>query len=831
MRKLFAILLSLLPLTVSSWGIDYQNLYGCVPPKLSQIMMGGKTTIKDDEVTFTFKDPLNNIISNFEDINMEITIEINSINNQGIMLDVNHGILSHNILQDKAITSFDCSNTRLFTRKAINNWIYKWFPSKKENLNITFMFAPSYSPVFLTYKTFNYGNGVTTQNPSITPTGSTTSNIPTLPFPDDKNYKFITYKTIIFGWLLKDNKLSVISQTKLDSCLHWYSIAFTRENGMMIGADAIFGWGDELCRLNIDAYYLPPESKDIGSSIYKYKKSDNYLIDKSVSIQNNIITLKFTRLLNTGDINDIIINPQNITNIIYAIGDEMNDKIVTMHTEDDSFYVNLLSGDVDNKTKSKIEDYFIFFITYSLILLSTVFSIIIIYPKKLYKIRKFFNRLINLKSLGFYSVGNILFITLYSIWWLSLFIYSFCSTEKNEIVKRLGLWTSLNLSLSLLPISRNNISIILFKISPEKLTVVHKTISILFVFSVIIKFITTLILYKTSINFSLKYSDTNPIMGFIASLGVFLLTIFSLPKIRKDIFELFYYTHRFLSIFIIITSSIHSMITFYYILPSIILYFIDIIVRIIKIRKVSYCNFQNIYTDQMNRYTILTLITEKKILTQPACYFLICYNKISQLEWHAVSLISNENNRLTFCIKDFGKNTWSGRIYNYVEKHYNDNKINKDIIIQGPYGFLPIDYNNYKYITIVTGGIGITPIFSVLDDIYNNFQNNIKNVKFYWIIPNMKIFKMFKKRLIKYNSNNLFDISIYITNDVFCEIDDIDFKIIYTKPNISNELLINMEEPFKDNAIISCGPNSLTHEVNEFCCLNNIDIFSEYFMK
>jgi len=825
MRKLFGILLSVLPITIFSWGVDYQNLYGCIPPTLSQTMMGGKTTIKNDEISFTFKDPSNNVITNFEDINMEITIEITSVNSQGIMMDVNHGILTHNILQDKAITSFDCSNTRLFTRKAVNFWIYKWFPSKKENLIITFMFAPSYVPVFLTYKTFNYGNGATTQTPIIT-----TTTVPTIPIPDDENYKFIKYQSIIFGWYLKDNKISIISQTKVDSCLHWYSIAFTKEDGMMIGADAIFGWGDELCNLNIEAYYLPPESKDIGSSIYKYKKSDNYLIDRSISIQNNIITIKFTRLLNTGNLNDIQIIPQNITNIIYAIGDEMNDKIVSMHTEDDTFYVNLLSGDINNNTENRIEDYFIFFITYSLIILSTFFSIIIIYPKKFYFVRKFFNKLINLKSLGFYSVGNIIFITLYSIWWLSLFIYSFCTNEKKEIVKRLGLWCSLNLSLSLLPISRNNISIILFKISPEKLTTLHKIISILFVISVIIKFVSTLILYNSNINFSLKYSETNPIMGFIASLSVFFMSILSLRIIRKNLFELFYYTHRFLSVFIIITSSFHSMITFYYILPSIILYFIDIITRIIKIRKISYCNFQTIYTDPVNCYTILSLITKKDIRTYPACYFLICYNKISHLEWHAASLISNENNNLTFCIKDFGKNTWSGKIYDYIEKHYNDNKINKDIIIQGPYGFLPIDYDNYKYITIVAGGIGITPIFSILDYIYNNYQSTLKNIKMYWVIKNLKIFKMFKKRLIKYNDNNLFDITIYVTNDIFSEI-DLDFKIFYNKPNISNELLLDMEDPFKDNAIICCGPQSLIEEVNEFCSINNIDIFSEYFMK
>jgi NAD(P)H-flavin reductase len=827
MRKLFGILLYLLtPLSIYTWGIDYQNLYGCVPPTLSQSMMGGRTTIKDDEITFAFKDSSKNIVNNFLDINNEITIEILSKNGQGIMMDVNHGTLSHNNIIDTSSTSFDCANARLFTRKSSITWTYKWFPSKKSDLVITFMFAPSYSPVFLTYKTLPFGSDTPTY-----PVTTISPIDPTVPFTTSltDKYKYVQYKSIIFGWYLEDDKIYVVSQTKVSDCLKWFSIAFTKEDGMMIGADAIFGWGDELCNLNIDAYYLPPESKDIGKTIYNYKKSENYLLEKSVSIVNNIIIIKFVRLLNTNNPDDIIINPNNKTNIIYAIGDEMNEAIVSMHFEDESFYVDLLSGSVDN-FKGKTEDYVIFFTNFVIVMLSTIFSILINYVKQLYKIRKFFNHNVKIGKLGFYSNGNIIFISLYLVWWLLLFIFSFCSSEKNQIVKRLGLWVSLNLSFSLLPISRNNISIILFKLSPDKIINIHKSIAVLFTISVIIKFIVSFIFYSTNINFSLKYSETNPLAGFLASLCVFLITIFSIFPIRNKFYEVFYYSHRLLSVLIIIFSSIHSLTTLYYILPSVMLYSIDIILRIIKINKPIHCQLANIYTDPKNCYTFVNIITQKRIKTYPACYFLMCYNKISHLEWHALSLISNDNNNLTFCIKNFGKNTWSGKIYDMIEKSNDNITLNKDILIQGPYGYLSIDYLNYKYITLVAGGIGITPMFSILEDIYNNHQNKLNKIKLIWIISNMKIFKHMKRFLVKYNYNSKFNVSIFVTNDIIHEI-DLDYSIINNKPNITNELLLNMEDDLNYNAVICCGPKSLLDEVEEFCSINNIDIFSDHFMK
>ena len=102
------------------------------------------------------------------------------------------------------------------------------------------------------------------------------------------------------------------------------------------------------------------ESKDIGKSIYNYKKPSNYLLSKNIKVENNIMSIEFTRLLNTGNSSDIQIDlKNNKTNIIYAIGDEMNQYIVSMHTEDESFYVNFLEGFIPSEDVVDNEKYYL----------------------------------------------------------------------------------------------------------------------------------------------------------------------------------------------------------------------------------------------------------------------------------------------------------------------------------------------------------------------------------------------------------------------------------------------------------------------------------------
>ena len=563
-----------------------------------------------------------------------------------------------------------------------------------------------------------------------------------------------------------------------------------------------------MCELNIDAFTLPPESKTNGASIFLYKKPSTYFLSKSVSYNNQVgLTINFTRLLDTGTPNDIKI--YNTTNILYAVGGQMSNNYVSVHDYYDNFDVNFLTNSVVNiENDDNLKDYYLPIISGSIFLLSTLLGIVFTHIPN-----TFCGKSIKIFNMGYISNGTIIFATFYFLWWIGVCVYSFLSEDVDEIFARLGFWISLNLSVILFPVSRNNLSIILFNLSQEKIIHIHRFMSILCIISVLIKFIAVFIFYQPKILIENEYGDVNPLFGTISTISFFIIGCFSISIIRDKLFELFYYVHRIVSILIIVTASLHSEFVFFYILPSLFLYLLDLIIRYFKSNKIIFSKLQKFNKDD-DCYVLLSLNSFKKIKTYPGCYFYI--NNNSDNQWHPISLVSLENDNLIFCFKIVGN--WTKKICENTDKKF---------LIQGPYGFKYINYNKYKNIIFVAGGIGITPLFSIINDIYVK-NNNIK-LKLVWIINNIILVKIFKNYLLSLDKNNIV-IDIYITKNIN-EI-DMDFNLIQIgRPNISNVLTMSVVENYKDNAIFCCGPKSLTEEIYYYSTSNNIDLYCELFGK
>ena len=563
--------------------------------------------------------------------------------------------------------------------------------------------------------------------------------------------------------------------------------------------------------------------------------------------------LKFFCLLLTGLSG--LIKSQNITNSptqIYCIDTNCTDVVNT------TYY--LRTADNVNTDIDTMENYFKFFrldviddydlAIYSYTGMFGLFSGIVILTCINGDIFKFFNKTVDLK-IGYYSYGSIIFISIYLAWWIGLLIYSFLPNDKLEIMARLGVWITLNLSTVFLPITRNSIWVIFFNISQERIIYIHRIIATLCIISVFIKFIAVLILYPTSFLIKLINPATggSPLFGTLATIMFFLCGIFSIKILRQKYFELFYYSHKLLSVLILVFSTLHYMSFLYYILPSIILYFIDLILRNLYMSSSIYSKIQNMGDEKYNTSCSMVNITLKKdIKVFPGCYFYVCFYKdISKFQWHPLSMVSynRKNNDIVFCLKNMGDHSWSGRLYN-MNKINSNILSNRKVLIQGPYGHISVNYrlNKYSNITIICGGIGVTPMISILKDISNIYKKNrlnkLKKVNFIWLIPHISLFIPFKKYLIGLN-DKIFDIKIYVTRkDVTDEsyyeytvnetMDEIylNLSIVNDKPDITH--LLNMVYlEYKIMTILLCGNSRLTTEIIKFSNDNNIDISNEVF--
>jgi hypothetical protein len=441
-------------------------------------------------------------------------------------------------------------------------------------------------------------------------------------------------------------------------------------------------------------------------------------------------------------------------------------------------------------------------------------------------------------TLDFYfcniSKDLLLFYIIYIIWWTSILYLSFAS---DEILIGLGSFICLNLGFSLLPITRNSLWITTMNFSYNKLINIHKFISTLTLLSSIIKIITVVVLYS---NYRLISTFSNK-MGLVATSCIIVSSLIAIPFIRKNCFEIFYYSHRILSVLIIITMTLHFKICIYYVAPALILYFIDLIIRLFNINKVIYTKIENIdFQDKNNTcYTFITLSTIKKIKTKPGCYFFLSCTDISKLEWHPLSLISENNNTLLFCVKNMGKNSWSDKIKKLSNNEFIYKTIN--LYLQGPYLHVKPDYktNKYEYIINIANGIGITPFFTILEDISLSIKKDIltsiKKVLFIWIVEDITFLLPFLHKL-EILSNIGIDIKIFITKfNINNKIDDkyyLCFEIQNYRPNIIdyiNNFVVKNNIDNKKICIISCGSNSLVKDIYKITTKLDIKLFNETF--
>jgi len=462
------------------------------------------------------------------------------------------------------------------------------------------------------------------------------------------------------------------------------------------------------------------------------------------------------------------------------------------------------------------------------------FSFIILYTIFIYSFKSciLFNENINLYCC-FMSKSNLVFSIFYFIWWLSLFIFSFF--YKNHLYS-LGVWICLNIAFILLPMTRNSLWVTVFNIQYNHLIYNHKFVGVLTFISVVTKFIAVIVKY----NFNFLFERFNMLMGTLSTLSVVIISLLSIPIIRRKIFELFYYSHRIFALLIIITMSLHYISCLFYIVPAILLYLIDIICRWANINKSVYTKINNFYfSDLETTYILLTLKMKKKLNIKPGSYFFICCLDISTFQWHPITLLSNDNNILNFCIKDMGKNSWSSKLKNFEKNKILTNEIN--IYLQGPYSHFHLSYKNniYKYIINISNGIGVTPFFSILEDInemyIKNQLSNLKKVIFIWIVPNELFIKPFIKTLEKLNKD-IIDIQIYVTKPT--SIHDINenyyqlFNILNCRPKITNyieKFIIDHVFEKNDMCILSCGSESLTNDIYKATSKFHIEVFNENF--
>ncbi|XP_024977285.1 ferric reduction oxidase 4-like [Cynara cardunculus var. scolymus] len=212
----------------------------------------------------------------------------------------------------------------------------------------------------------------------------------------------------------------------------------------------------------------------------------------------------------------------------------------------------------------------------------------------------------------------------------------------------------------------------------------------------------------------LEWSRTyvSNVAGEIAFILALVMWVTSIPRVRRKMFELFFYAHQTYILYLFFYIIHVGVAYFCLILPGIFLFLIDRYLRFLQSRtnvRVVAARLLPCDTLELNFTKIAGLDYN------PASILFLNVPSISKLQWHPFTVTSNANmepDMLTVLIKCQG--TWSRKLY----QHLSGSPIHHlQVSVEGPYGPTSSHFLRYENLVLISGGSGITPFISIIREL------------------------------------------------------------------------------------------------------------------
>ncbi|KAI4351675.1 hypothetical protein L6164_006011 [Bauhinia variegata] len=237
----------------------------------------------------------------------------------------------------------------------------------------------------------------------------------------------------------------------------------------------------------------------------------------------------------------------------------------------------------------------------------------------------------------------------------------------------------------------------------------------------------------------LKWSKTgiSNVAGEVSMLAGLILWATTFSRIRRKVFELFFYTH-YLYIVFVVFFVLHVGFAFSCLmLPGFYLFLIDRYLRFLQSQqRISLVSARVLPCDVVE----LNFSKNPGLWYAPASVIFINIPSISKLQWHPFTINScseTDPDKLSVIVKSAG--SWSGTLYQKLSSSPPIDQLN--ISIEGPYGTDSTFYSRHELLVMVSGGSGIAPCISIIRKLL--FEANNGGGK----APRVLLIAAFKKAL------------------------------------------------------------------------------------
>lgn len=297
--------------------------------------------------------------------------------------------------------------------------------------------------------------------------------------------------------------------------------------------------------------------------------------------------------------------------------------------------------------------------------------------------------------------------------------------DGSQKAKSTGTFPSIIIGIVFSLATHNSIYTFLFGISFEHLLFWHKFLAVIGLSATIVHSVYG-ILQK-----ELYWSG----IPFTSAIGVLLVTGF-FPYFRTYFYSVFLYIHWISFITVLVFSVLHSAPAT--IIIGLAFWGIDVLSMLIVAciyRKYT----KNVKVKQLPGNVVRFKFLKNNFNFKAGQYVFLCVPKVSYFGWHPFSISSSPHEKhVTIHARALGN--WTKQLY----KKVNSKKDQEwSIYMHGPYGNVTLDIEGpkYKVFLLFTGGIGITPMQSIANELFYQSTQGRQIIKiiFVWSVREIEM--------------------------------------------------------------------------------------------
>jgi predicted ferric reductase len=360
---------------------------------------------------------------------------------------------------------------------------------------------------------------------------------------------------------------------------------------------------------------------------------------------------------------------------------------------------------------------------------------------------KLINYTLHIFSVGDMTVGEILLFVLFIVINLIFLLSQFPTdaTGAETLSKRCAYLALANAAFVFPLATRNSVFLKLIGIPFERLIRFHRWVGRTIYF--LITFHGTFQIQQSygisnSVSKALFGTSTNQ-WGFLAYLSLLIIIFTSHSVVRRYAFELFYWSH-FSFIFFIIFGNLHQPEFLLFTVIGMSLYIVDRLTRFIfGFGTINVIGMEAIQAG------VTKIIFEFKDYYESGQYMFINLSNlnppVSLIAWHPISFSSSPS------VMDDGvhyasihmkiQGGFSRQLYARAQDGAQYSQAPLRMRIDGPYGKPSLDFMQYRTVVLVSGGIGVTPMMSILRELVDRQVANMpiatQAIYFLWVIPDI----------------------------------------------------------------------------------------------